>query len=219
MSIEIVSGGARMPEAEFVSLNKLLRLYGGSWQGQPQFLLSWAGDDNQGLRKKHTCGRTDPWDWECSCKPDLAAVPLCFASQTQCYHLLSFHPQPMSLGEEPKAIYDCVIHFADAWKQPVRPTATIIERVIPVLQHAAKAMWAARYGVQSVLTQERREKKAAFTASEERKSRAWRDKAMSVLDAVIPDSRPRVGYGTVQPRFSNITESDLRKKHVVLTDL
>lgn len=219
MSVEIISGASRMPAAEFISLNKLLRLYGGSWQGQPQFILSWAGDDNQGLRKKHTCGKVDPWDWECACKPDLGTVPLCFASQTQCYHLLSFHPQPTVEGEAAQVIYDCVIHFADAWKNPVRPTATIIERVIPVLQHAAKAMWAARYGADAVLNRERREKKAAFVAQEDRKGRLWKDKALGLLNEVIPDSRPKVGYGTVQSRFSNITASDLRKKHVVLTDL
>jgi len=217
--IEVIGGGVKLPTEKLVALNKLLELWGGTFQGRPQFKLSWAADDNLGLAKDHVCGKTDPFDTACHCLPKSKQIPVCFHPEQYSYHLLSFHENintpsdlisTFSKQEDTRFRYDCLKHYLDpVTGKPINPTATIIENDIPVLMNSAKAMLAARFQMDATFRQECRQR-----AQKRREARALAELrndqfARDLINEVVPAWNPHTGCGPKRRQFADLTASDV----------
>lgn len=225
MEVEILAGGSRLPAAQELALNELLKRYAGEVSGQALYKISWAAADNEGLARRHLphCSKTDAFDWQCGCPPrEPWKLPLCFHKNQCSYHLLSWAPPSPALerwenetGEDySRGHYDCVLHFLDGeTRQPVSPTSYIIEKMIPILRMAKEAQVAAMTGYRAVVERERAKRIERVKGEQKRKEREFEDFA----DAAIRDGgpafsgAPHTGYGPKFRHGSDFRVSDRRR--------
>ncbi len=179
MSTPLVGPAAyKLEPSKLAALNLMLHRYGGAWQGQPLFKLSWAADDNPGLVDSAVLD---------------TRLPVCFDEHQFCYHLLSFRPPASGdfalaheTGENPsRGMYECTgLHFFDSVaNQPVDPTETIIEHILPVLRSSSQAALAAWSGYKAAVEHERARRAAWRERERAERERADDRRADAILAA------------------------------------
>jgi hypothetical protein len=203
----VMAGPAvRLSPAEEKALNVLLARYGGlAPTGQPWYRLEWGPASNEGR-----------------------AVPLCFFGlgadgQKEpayfSYHLLGYEMPSAGailaghmLGEDhTKGSYACLVHFVDPITgEPFRPTATIVEIIIPALREAGKLAVARAYGDDAAARRLRAEREQRFYDRQRAQKRAYELWAEEVLDEAFPPFlNPYSGPAGKQRQFADLHPSDL----------
>lgn len=221
--IIVLEGMEKIPASELASLNLILLRLGGSYEGRPQFKLSWAADDNSGLAKDHHCGKIDPFDHNCSCLPKSRQIPICFHSVQYCYHLLSLREtggdveivSQFSRQEDTRFTYDCIVHYVDPEGKPVRPTADVMERVVPMLLKSGECMLAARRQMWSTFRREAKQRKAERERQEVLTERRNREFAQDLIREWVPAYSAHTGYGPKTRQFADLRASDVGRIQLV----
>ena len=231
--IEVIQAGdLRFSNEEEKALNLLLERHGGTYEGRPQFKLSWAAEDNKGLAKKHTisCPKCDPMDWDCSCPvADITKVPLCFNRFQHCYHILALGDVPRQNNaildhferqEDTRFRYDCILHFAsnDIPTTPAELRVKLVEYIVPALKMSMKSLNLARHGTEALLQQERLKRANARKEAEERQDARYKDFCTDLVNETVPASQPKVGYGQ-KSRLADVTASDIERGYFKKEDL
>lgn len=224
--MEILFGGKRIADETLRALNELLRRQAGDYQGMPLYKVSWSGDDNKGLARRHgvSCPKTDPFDWDCECPlASPGSLPRCFHENQASYHLLSWEPPSRDMmafeeqtGEDySRGTYACVMHFIDPTTgEPVDPTAAIVEKMVPVLKEMREATNAALHGYNAILRRTRQDIMNREIARQER----LKKKRDTDIDAMLRETEPAFGgeafAGQVpkQKQTADKSLSDLRPK-------
>jgi hypothetical protein len=189
-SVIIIGGSARLPQAEEDALNALLARHS-TFDGVQLYKLAWAADGS-GIEKKHRpgCDQKTPFDWRCDCPvADLNHVPLCFHTNQQSYHLLSWQPPCPELSayetacheDFAKGTWTCIMHFLDAKGEAVRPTSTIMEKIIPILMQMREIDMAARRGFDATVKRERAKRKEAHELSQAKEDLKYQEHAERIL--------------------------------------
>jgi hypothetical protein len=182
----IIGGISRLPLAEEKALNLLLLKAGGSEHGAQLYKLGWALEDNHATYDE-TSGQY---------KYDAVKIPICFHPCQASYHLLVWEPPSVALeeyasqliGEDTsKGSYNCILHFIDGENgQPFKPTASIMELVIPAMKSFNEIAFAARRGFQSTVARMRKQKIAAVEDQEKKKQKDYDGYALALLEDSAP---------------------------------
>lgn len=182
----IVSGDARLlSRAEEDALNILLARAGG-FEGDVQlYRLGWAMEDN------HCTFNRDLGEYVYN--PE-KKTPICFHASQASYHLLSWEP-PMPeeyrgqfVGEDTsKGTYNCILHFVDpVTQQPIAPTASLCERIIPSILEMHQIAFAARKGFNATRDQLRQKRIDSVKEGEKKQQKSYE----AYAEAVLEDSAP-----------------------------
>ncbi len=227
--ITVIGAIGRLRPAEEDGLNGLLAKYGGSFEGRPWYRISWAPDDNKGLRKAHTpsCPKSDPRDWACECPThilDHAKFPICFDTHQLSYHLLGLRiPGTVDeetarvLGDAGAPLYECTgLHFVDETGAPINPTGSIIEAIIPALQFFSESVRAAAYGADARLRLMRAQRVDAAQRKEAASAAAYDTYADDLLSGGLPAFGGNPMVATTGPSSvseARLHESDAHRVH------
>ena len=175
-----------MSAEEEKALNILLLRAGGEEQGAQLYKLGWAAEDNAMVRD----GRTGELKYDPEHK-----IPICLEANQMSYHLLSWAPPSqtdMELEHEfhgedfSKGTYTCIMHFLSQDGSPVKPTASIIERIIPVLKEFSEIATATRKGFTVERNQLRTKKIAEFKQREKEAAKKYENDAEAILGDGAP---------------------------------
>lgn len=190
-------GVERLPLAQEQALNVMLAR-ALSFRGVPLYRISWAAED---------------WN---------PAAPLCLENQSS-YHLLTRElPSPQlahfekQLGEDTsQGVWACQFHFIDpVTDQPFDPTASVVERIIPMLRAAREMNLMAQIGATAALQRMWRQRRDAAEAREVKRRQDCVAKAKDLIDS---ETKPAFdgmawsgGHGGKTRHTSEIILTDLR---------
>jgi hypothetical protein len=219
----IIGGGTRLSTAEELALNLLLKRAGGEENGAQLYKLGWAMEDNQTTFDREI-GRY---------KFDPKKIPICIEANQASYHLLSWAPPTqtdMELEHEfhgedfSKGTYACIMHFLNPDGSPINPTASMIERIIPVLTDFSEIAAATRKGFTSDVKRLRAQKIMANKQKEAEAAKRYEHEAEALLESDVPafEGNPTSFPGSKKQSTSDIISPEeyrarLAGKHGVST--
>lgn len=233
MESAVIIGGTRLPKAEELALNEMLRRSAGECHGMPLYRVTWAGEDNRGLARKHMpgCPKSNPMDWTCDCpmaEPWL--LPVCWHENQQSYHLLSWEPPTEAhrlsesqtriegfVGEDySKGTYACLLHFIDPrTHEPLTNILpVVVEQIIPRLRAMKEMVLLAQHGANAAVQSKREQRARDIKQQVELQQARDRQKQVDMLTEVMRpgfDGKPFSAPGRKGRHSNEVVISDLSR--------